>query len=260
MVPRLDLKGRPRLAILRRRALLVQFKGSSMFTTFVLAQGSMRDGIDWLSSLGSTALVAIGVLVTIMAFVWLSLRYIPHNSVAVVEKLWSLSGSVPEGRILALDGEAGFQAELLRGGLHFGLWRWQYRLHKVPLVTIRQGRIGYVYARDGEALPPSQTLGRIVDCNNFQDARAFLGEGTSRGTAAAHGQRGRQRSILREGVYAINPALFVVMTEDAVFSLRNLQGPQETKAIADWQRVLSEIGGVHPPVSCGGRDSTRPCH
>ena len=68
---------------------------------------------------------------------------------------------------IALDGEAGFQAELLRGGLHIGLWRFQYRLHKVPLVTIRQGRIGYVYARDGEALPPSQTLGRIVGCNNF---------------------------------------------------------------------------------------------
>ena len=30
-------------------------------------------------------------------------------------------GSVPEGRIIALDGEAGFQAEVLRGGLHFGL-------------------------------------------------------------------------------------------------------------------------------------------
>ena len=83
-------------------------------------------------------------------------------------------GSVPEGRIIALDGEAGYQADLLRGGLHFGLWRWQYRIHKVALVTVPQGKIGYVYARDGEPLPPSQTLGRVVDCNNFQDARAFL--------------------------------------------------------------------------------------
>src|SRR4029077_16612972 len=164
------------------------------------------------------------------------------------EKLWSASGSVSEGRILALNGEAGFQVELLRGGLHFGLWRWQYRLHKVPLVTIRQGRIAYVYARDGEALPPSQTLGRIVECNNFQDARAFLGNDAARAAGPVRGQRGRQRSILREGVYAINPALFVVMTEDAVFSLRNLQGPQETKAISDWQKVLSEISGFSPVV------------
>src|SRR5205807_7999704 len=68
------------------------------------------------------------------------------------------------------------------------------------------------------------------------------------GANAVNGQRGRQRAILREGVYAINPALFVVMTEDSVFSLRNLQGSQEAKAIADWQRVLSDIGGFSPLV------------
>ena len=229
-----------------------------MFAYFVLAQTSLTSAFDWMASFNSAVGLAIGLLAIAAGGVWLSFRYIPHNLVGVVEKLWSPSGSVPEGRILALNGEAGFQAELLRGGMHFGLWRWQYRLHKVPLVTIRQGRIGYVYARDGEALPPSQTLGRIVDCNNFQDARTFLGEGASHGTAAARGQRGRQRSILREGVYAINPALFVVMTEDAVFSLRTLQGPQETKAIADWQRVLSEIGGFNPVVVGGAIETQDP--
>ncbi|MFN0050750.1 MAG: SPFH domain-containing protein [Planctomycetales bacterium] len=191
------------------------------------------------------------VLMAGLVFVWLSVRYIPHNKVGVVEKLWSSAGSVSDGRILALHGEAGYQVDLMRGGLHFGMWRWQYRLHKVPLVTIRQGRIGYVYARDGESLPPSQTLGRIVECNNFQDARTFLGNGVAHSETEARGQRGRQRAILREGVYAINPALFVVMTEDAVYSLRHLQPPQEVKAIADWQRVLSEIGGFSPVVIGG---------
>ena len=96
------------------------------------------------------------------------------------------AGLGAEGRIIALAGEAGFQADLLRGGLHFGFWRWQYRIHKVGLVTVPQGKIGYVYARDGEPLPPSQTLGRVVDCNNFQDARAFLlGDADGRGPRAA---------------------------------------------------------------------------
>ena len=92
-------------------------------------------------------------------WVWLTLRYIPNNCVGVVEKLWSPAARCREGRIIALDGEAGYQAELLRGGMHFGFWRWQYGVHKVRLVTIPQGKIGYVYARDGEPLPPSQTLG-----------------------------------------------------------------------------------------------------
>jgi uncharacterized membrane protein YqiK len=179
---------------------------------------------------------------------WLTARYIPNKQAGVVEKLWSHRGSVPEGRIVALHGEAGYQAELLRGGLHFGLWRWQYRVHKVPLVTIPQGKIGYVYARDGESLPPSQTLGRVVECNNFQDARAFLGDGAGEETEISRGQRGRQRAILREGVYAINPALFVVITEDAVYGLRHLLEFRETEIVADWQQQLKAIDGFSPVV------------
>ena len=63
-----------------------------MFTSFLFAQGSVPSGLDWLWSFGTTALVVMGLLAAAAAFVWLSLRYIPHNSVGVVEKLWSLSG------------------------------------------------------------------------------------------------------------------------------------------------------------------------
>src|SRR5262245_24281547 len=69
------------------------------------------------------------VLVILLLVAWLSVRYVPNDRAAVVEKLWSQSGSVAEGRIIALNGEAGYQAELLRGGIHMGLWRWQYRIH-----------------------------------------------------------------------------------------------------------------------------------
>ena len=151
----------------------------------------------------------------------LGLRYIPNNYVGVVEKLWSRTGSVPEGRIIALAGEAGYQADLLRGGFHFGMWRWQYRIHRVPLVTVPQGKIGYIYARDGEPLAPSQTLGRIVPCNNFQDAEGFL-EPTAATNCMASAVA--NAAILREGVYAINTALFVVITEDAVYRLNKILG------------------------------------
>ncbi|WP_240907049.1 SPFH domain-containing protein [Paludisphaera rhizosphaerae] len=183
------------------------------------------------------------------------LRYIANDRVGVVEKLWSTRGSVPEGRILALDGEAGFQAEVLRGGLHFGLWRWQYRIHRAPLVTVPQGKIGYVYARDGEPLAPTQTLGFVVDCNNFQDARAFLaGEGGTVEREPNRGQRGRQRAILREGVYAINPAIFYVITEDFVYRLK-AGGDYEFKTLVAWQGELAEVDG-YDPVVIGGRVET----
>jgi len=177
--------------------------------------------------------------------VWLTVRYIPNHQVGVVEKLWSFAGSVPEGRILALDGEAGYQAALLRGGLHFGLWRWQYRIHRCPLVSIPQSKIGYVYARDGEPLPAGQTLAREIECNHFQDAVCFLGDANDPETP--RGQRGRQRRILREGVYAINPALFIVIAEDMVYTLRRQQG-RELKLISDWQHELRELDGFDPVI------------
>jgi uncharacterized membrane protein YqiK len=212
----------------------------------VFALGDLLGDPRWMPVTIVGGILLFFVLTVIVA--WLTMRYIPNKQVGVVEKLWSLRGSVPEGRIIALNGEAGYQAELLRGGLHFGLWRWQYRVHKVPLVAVPQGKIGYVYARDGEALPPSQTLGRVVTSNNFQDARAFMGEADGKDGEVSRGQRGRQRTILREGVYAINPALFVVITEDAVYGLRHLLENRETEIVASWQEQLSKIDGFDPVV------------
>jgi uncharacterized membrane protein YqiK len=197
----------------------------------------------------------VGVLGVIAACELLGLRYISNNKVGVVEKLWSARGSVPEGRIIALGGEAGFQSDVLRGGIHFGLWRWQYRIHRVPLVTVPQGKVGYVYARDGDMLQPSQTLAKVINCNNFQNARAFLiGDGASPESEPLVGQRGRQRAILREGVYAINLALFLVITEESVYRLE-FQGQRELKTLVSWQTELNEINGFSPvviggPVEC----------
>lgn len=188
----------------------------------------------------STAVLIVGGLAFVLFFValWLcGIRYIPHNRVGIVEKLWSSRGSLREGRIIALAGEAGFQTPLLRGGIQTGFFPWQYRIHQLPLVTVSEGKIAYVYARDGSPLPPTQTLGAVVACNSFQDARAFLEGG---------GQRGRQRAILREGVFAINTALFVVITEDQVYA-----GPvqeAERAKYAGWQRQLLEIDGFSPVV------------
>jgi len=190
------------------------------------------------SLLFSLAYVVLAVVFVLLVGAWLlGVRYIPHTKVGIVEKLWASRGSLTEGRIVAAEGEAGYQTDILRGGLHAFYFPWQYRIHREPLVSIPEGKIGYVYSRDGEPLEPVQTLGRVVPCGNFQDARAFL---------KARGQRGRQRAILREGVYAINLALFVVVAEDRVY-----QGPVPEKnpeIYAGWQAQLRAIRGFLPVV------------
>lgn len=178
---------------------------------------------------------------------WVGIRYVPNDKVGIVESLWGRH--IEQGRIIALRGETGFQPDLLRGGIYFNLFRWKYRIHKVPLVAIPQGKIGYVYARDGEALAPSQTLGRIVDCNNFQDARSFLAGG--RADKSVLGQRGRQRAVLREGVYAINLALFTVIAEDQFYALAPDRA--EIAMLRSWQQQLESVDGFNPIV-IGAKD------
>src|SRR5689334_13242058 len=63
----------------------------------------------------------------------LGIVYIPHTQVGIIEKIWSSKGSLREGQIIARSGEAGFQSHFLRGGIHFGLYPWQYRIHKETL-------------------------------------------------------------------------------------------------------------------------------
>jgi len=174
----------------------------------------------------------LGLLLVFLLVVWATTRYIPNNQVGIVEKLWSNQGSLVEGQIIALHGEAGFQPDLLRGGIHFGLWRWQYAVHRRRLITVKQGKLAYVFARTGEALGPSQTLGRVVECNHYQDVRAFL----------QHGQKGRQRAILREGVYAINLAVFNVITDTGVHSL------EHDPSLLQWHKQLAEVRGFDPVV------------
>lgn len=201
-------------------------------------------GVDatWLA----VVFAGVGLLVLLVAAPMLcGLRWIPNHRVGIVEKLWSSRGSIPEGHLIALQGEAGYQADLLRGGLHFGYWIWQYRIHRIPLTVVPQGKIGYVFARDGEPLRPEQTLGRIVPCNNYQNAHEFLqGGGTQKHPI---GQRGRQRAILREGAYAINLAMFVVITQDRVFRLERACA-QEVQTMDSWRQLLQACGGFDPVV------------
>jgi uncharacterized membrane protein YqiK len=170
-----------------------------------------------------------------------SLRYIPNTKIGIVEKRFSSHGSVKSG-IIALHGEAGFQPDLLRGGVHF-LPMFVYAVHVQPLVTIPQNHVGYLFARDGRPLPPEQTLASNVDADDFFDVVAFLEKG---------GQRGPQRKLLREGTYAINLAQFAVITERGVLYLRLEKGEEET--FSGMAQLLNERWGFQPVVIQGADD------
>jgi uncharacterized membrane protein YqiK len=142
------------------------------------------------------------VLAVILFFAWAGTVLIRERQVGVVIKRFATKSLAP-GQLIALNGEAGYQADTLAPGLHFGLWFWQYRILKMPVTMVPQGEIALVLAADGAPIPSERILSKVVECDNFQDARRFLLSG---------GEKGRQLGILTAGTYRINTALFTVIT------------------------------------------------
>jgi uncharacterized membrane protein YqiK len=189
-----------------------------------------------MSGILSFLITATGVLFVILVLVLLSgIRFIPNNRIGLVEKRFSGRGSVKTG-LIALHGEAGYQPNVLRGGLHY-LMPIQYVVHSMPLVTIAQGKIGYLFARDGKQLEPAQVLASNVAANDYQDVKAFMEN---------NGQRGPQRRILREGTYAINLVQFIVITEERVYGLSLSR--EETETIRSMAEVIGQRQGFRPIV------------
>ena len=135
---------------------------------------------------------------------------VPEDKIGLVTKKFVLFGadkSLPDGRIIATKGEAGYQAKTLAPGMYFGKWFWQYGVTMANFTIIPEGQIGLVMARDGAEIPTGNILAHHVDSDNFQDAEKFLNNG---------GQKGRQAGIITTGSYRINAQLFQVSLCDMV--------------------------------------------
>ncbi len=139
----------------------------------------------------------------------LGIRRVPSGYLGVVDRRFGRwhEGDRNFGEVRA-HGSPGIQAETLKSNHRYLLPRPLYRVRYVPRIKVPPGTIGVVVAKDGTPPPQTRTLSKHVECDNFQDGRAFLLNG---------GQRGRQPGVLPgDASYAINPELFEVITADTI--------------------------------------------
>jgi uncharacterized membrane protein YqiK len=171
--------------------------------------------VSFLSFLANPIVLTLIATLVLLVVLWKAIRWVlgiiivPDDSIGTVTKKFVLFGAnrnLPDGQIVALKGEAGFQADTLSPGMHFGFWPWQYTVDVVKFTEIPQGSIGVVQACDGRPLPSGRVIARDVECNFFQDARAFLEN---------NGERGPQMKVIPPGKFRINPLLFTVILRDA---------------------------------------------
>lgn len=150
--------------------------------------------------------------------VFFGMVIVPEDKIGLVTKKFVLFGadkSLPDSRIIATKGEAGFQAQSLAPGLYWGMWIWQYSVDMTSFTIIPEGKIGLVLSKDGKEIPTGRILARKVDSDNFQDARAFLDNG---------GQKGRQTAFITTGSYRINTFLFEIIIVEQIKIYENMIG------------------------------------
>ncbi|MDZ4767138.1 MAG: SPFH domain-containing protein [Chloroflexota bacterium] len=197
--------------------------------------------LNSLIPIGIVVVVVIVILLLLPGIV-LGLVVIGERQVGVVVRRFAFGGKkLPSGRLVALYGEPGYQADTLAPGWHFWKFSWMYSIQKVPVVMIQQGEIGVLVAADGDSVPPQRILGKIVACDNFQDARKFLTNG---------GEKGRQLGILTAGTYRINTALFTVITSKT--ATQNEMAPQDLLVYSiepDMVGIVTTLDGA--PISEG---------
>ena len=107
----------------------------------------------------------------------------------IVTKKWGMK-TLPGGALVALNGEAGIQADTLAPGLHLWLWPWQYAVERTPFTYIPPGKIGVIEARDGKALPAGRVIARHVDVR-LVPGRAGVHHGRRRARSADGDHRAR---------------------------------------------------------------------
>jgi uncharacterized membrane protein YqiK len=125
------------------------------------------------------------------------------REIAIKERRY-LGRKMPPGRVVAVEGEVGIQADVLKPGLHFIMWPIERVESKVRLIEVGADELGIVEAVDGEPMPPGRVFApdRAQNAhNNFQDPIAFIKQG---------GVKGIQLRTLPPGLWPIHPYLFRV--------------------------------------------------
>ncbi|MDB5282679.1 MAG: band 7 protein, partial [Bacteroidota bacterium] len=169
--------------------------------------------------------IAVPIVVIVLMLVFYRFLFrlfgiiiVPEDRIGLVTKKFALSGQnkqLPDGRIIATKGEAGFQAKTLAPGIYFWFWVWQYDITLQPFTVVPSGRIALVLSKDGHELETGRVLARKVECDSFQDAVTFINNG---------GRKGRQSSILTAGTYRINTLLFEVVISEMTTVHENMVG------------------------------------
>ncbi len=149
--------------------------------------------------------------------------YVGPDQMAVITA--KTGETLPQGQILAKEGQRGIREDVLGEGRHF-LNPWLYERSIRPVVLIEPGKVGIVTSKVGEGLPEGEFL-------------------------AERGQKGIWRNVLGPGKYRMNPVGYQIDIVDAIVlpigydgvitSLSGTQTPPHAFAKSGEKGVRSDV-------------------
>jgi hypothetical protein len=153
---------------------------------------------------------AVGALLIVFGIFSTSYTHVGDGKFAQLFRIYG-GGSLAGGKIVAIDGENGPQARILRPGFQVALLlNVLYDVDATKAETeIPDGKVGVLIAKDGAPLRPGQAFADPFPKNlglAMLDAETFLRNG---------GQRGPQLTVLTPGRYPLNDYLWKLEIQDA---------------------------------------------
>ncbi len=163
-----------------------------------------------LPTIAGLAVRAGCIVLALFFLVSTSFINVPADKVGVIRKIYG-GRTLEVGRVIAADGETGFQARILTPGFHFSPAVTVINaIELLPMVTVPTGFYGRIVTLDGDPLPEGQIMADAWPDAIFQsmlDAEYFMKN---------HGQKGLQASILKPGRYPLNLDLYQIKIGYAV--------------------------------------------
>jgi len=185
-----------------------------------------------------TLILVVVALIVLLAVIASSIVKIDGDEVGIVEKKL-FGGALPEGKVLAVNGENGFQAQILAPGWHVK-WKWQYNVTQIKMIEIKEGFVGLIQAADGRSLPADIIYApEWEDLERMHNADYFLGEGK--------GYSGPQLSVLPPKKYRITKdGIEFPVAVRITYKVESENAPRIVASVGDDAMVLTKL--VTPAV------------
>lgn len=186
-------------------SILILFGAQAMFRRSAPATGMPQGkGAIIGSILGGPVVGIVLIIAGLAVLASTSFVLIAADKVGQLKRIY-LADDLPPGRIIALPGEKGPQAEILGPGFHFRpLLNVFYDVEERNVVQVPEGYYGQITTLDGAPMPEGMFIAPVIADDKLAamlEAQTFIEQG---------GFRGPQETVLKPGSYRMNQYLFDV--------------------------------------------------